>query len=50
MAVVLNRDEQGNLIRKAGVMGVLLVGGEVRPTDPIRVDLPPEPHRPLDRV
>lgn len=50
MAAVLDRDEQGNLIRKAGVMGVVLVGGEVRPTALIRVELPPEPHRPLDRV
>jgi MOSC domain-containing protein YiiM len=28
----------------------VLVGGEVRPGDPIRVTLPPEPHRPLERV
>jgi len=45
MAAVLDRDEQGNLIRKAGVMG-----GEVRPGDPIRVELPPEPHRRLEPV
>jgi len=50
MAAVLDRDEQSNLIRKAGVMSIVLVGGEVRPTDPIHVELPPEPHRPLDRV
>lgn len=50
MAAVLDRDERGNLIRKAGVMGIVLIGGEVRPTDPIRVELPPEPHQPLDRV
>jgi MOSC domain-containing protein YiiM len=31
-------------------MGVVLMGGEVRPGDPIRVTLPPEPHRPLERV
>jgi len=37
-------------LRKAGIMGVVLVGGEVRPGDPIRVTLPPEPHRPLERV
>lgn len=46
----LGRDEQGGLIRKAGVMGIVLVGGEVRPGDPIRVTLPPGPHRPLERV
>lgn len=50
MAAVLDRDERGNLIRKAGVMGVVLAGGEVRPGDPIHVELPPEPHRSLERV
>lgn len=50
MAAVLDRDAAGNLIRKAGVMGVVLAGGEVRPADPIGVVLPPEPHKPLEPV
>jgi hypothetical protein len=50
MEAVLDRDEQGQLIRKAGVMGVVLVGGEVRLGDPIDVVLPSEPHRPLEPV
>jgi MOSC domain-containing protein YiiM len=50
MAAVLARDEPGNLIRKAGVMAIVLEGGEVRPGDPIIVELPPEPHRPLKTV
>jgi MOSC domain-containing protein YiiM len=50
MAAVLDRDEAGRLVRKAGVMGVVVEGGEVRPGDPIRVELPPEPHRPLEPV
>jgi MOSC domain-containing protein YiiM len=50
MAATLDRDPDGNLIRKAGVMGVVLEGGEVRAGDPIRVELPPEPHRPLEPV
>jgi MOSC domain-containing protein YiiM len=50
MAAVLGRDEHGNLIRKAGVMGIVLAGGEVRPGDRIRIELPPEPHRPLHPV
>ena len=50
MAATLGRDEHGNLIRKAGVMGIVLAGGELRPGDPIRVELPPEPHRPLRPV
>ena len=47
MAAVLGRDEHGRLIRKAGVMGIVLIGGMVRPGDPIRVELPPEPWRSL---
>ncbi|REF37132.1 MOSC domain-containing protein [Thermasporomyces composti] len=47
---VLLRGEDGRIIRKAGIMGVVRTGGEVRPGDPIKVELPPEPHRPLDRV
>ena len=47
MEATLGRDEQGRLIRKAGVMGIVLAGGTVRPGDPIRVELPPEPRRPL---
>ncbi|MGH8066395.1 MAG: MOSC domain-containing protein [Candidatus Entotheonellia bacterium] len=50
MAAVLDRDAQGQLIRKAGVMGVVLASGEVQPTDPIRVELPPEPHQLLEPV
>ena len=47
---VVGRDEDGNVVRKAGVMSIVQAGGVVRPGDPITVDLPPEPHRPLDRV
>lgn len=50
MAAVLGRDEHGNLIRKAGVMGTVVTGGEVRPGDRIRVSLPPEPYQRLERV
>ncbi|MGI8551516.1 MAG: MOSC domain-containing protein [Dehalococcoidia bacterium] len=50
MAATLAQDEQGNLIRKAGVMGIVLAAGEVRPGDPIHVDPPPEPHRSLKPV
>jgi MOSC domain-containing protein YiiM len=31
-------------------MGIVLSGGNVRPADPIRVELPPEPHQPLEPV
>ena len=50
MDAVLDRDEGGNLVRKAGVMGVVTAGGVVRPGDPVYAHLPPGPHIRLDRV
>ena len=50
MKAVLDRDADGELVRKSGVMGVVLAGGEVRPGDPIEVELPAEPHVPLAPV
>jgi MOSC domain-containing protein YiiM len=47
MAATLDRDADGNLIRKAGVMSIVLADGDVRPGDAVRVELPPTPHRPL---
>lgn len=50
MGATLERAADGSLIRKAGIMAVVVEGGEVRPGDPIRVELPPDPHRPLAPV
>ena len=50
MAATLARDAEGNLIRKAGIMGIVLADGEVREGDPIRVELPPPPHQKLEPV
>ncbi len=50
MQATLERDADGNLTRKAGIMGVVLTGGEIRVGDPIGVELPPLPHRPLAPV
>lgn len=50
MEAVLDQDEDGNLVDKAGVMGIVVADGEVSVGDEIRVELPPEPHRPLERV
>jgi MOSC domain-containing protein YiiM len=50
MAATLDRDPAGNLVRKAGVMGVVLEAGDIRPGDPIEVELPPEPRRKLGPV
>jgi hypothetical protein len=47
MAAVLDRAADGSLIRKAGIMGVVLVGGDVRAGDAITVDRPDGPPRPL---
>ncbi len=49
-AAVLGRDAEGRLVRKAGIMGVVVAGGLVRPGDAIHVTLPPGPHRRLERV
>jgi MOSC domain-containing protein YiiM len=50
MAAVLDRDDEGRLIRKAGVMSVVRAGGEVRPGDAILVELPVGEHRRLEPV
>jgi MOSC domain-containing protein YiiM len=50
MAATLDRGADGELVRKAGIMGIVLAPGEVRPGDPIAVELPPAPHRALAPV
>ena len=45
MAATLDRAGDGALVRKAGVMAIVLDGGEVRPGDPVIAELPPTPHR-----
>ena len=50
MAAVLDRGRDGNLIRKAGVMGIVVAAGQVAAADKIRVELPPKPHNRLDPV
>lgn len=50
LAAVLDRGPQGEVIRKSGIMGIVVAGGVVRPGDAIEVVLPPPPHRPLERV
>lgn len=46
----LDHDEEGNLIRKAGVMGIVLAGGDVFPNDLIRVEYPEGEFRSLQPV
>jgi len=50
LAAVLDRDSMGNLIRKAGIMGVVLAGGKVKPGDVIEAELPPLPYLRLEKV
>jgi MOSC domain-containing protein YiiM len=50
MAATLGRDANGNLVRKAGVMAVVLTGGEIWPNDTIEAVMPIVPHRPLAPV
>jgi hypothetical protein len=50
MAAVLGRDEQGNLIRKAGVMGIVVTSVEVRAGDIIGIELPAQGCRRLEPV
>ena len=50
LGVVVHRAEDGTVVRRAGIMAVVTVGGVVAPGDAIRVTLPDGPHRSLEPV
>ncbi len=50
MAAVLDRDAEGRLVRKAGIMAVVVASGEVAPGDEVGIVLPPAPHYTLRPV
>jgi hypothetical protein len=50
MAATLERSAGGKLIRKAGIMAVVIAGGQVSPGNAIRIELPAQPHQPLAPV
>ena len=50
MAAVLDRDEHGGLVRKSGVMAIVVAAGEVRAGDAIGIELPAGRRIALDRV
>jgi MOSC domain-containing protein YiiM len=50
MAAVLDRDAEGRVARKAGVMAVVVTAGDVSPGDAVAVTLPAGPHRALRPV
>ena len=49
-SAVLERSPNGDLIRKAGAMGIVVLGGHVETGDLIQVRLPPGPPIPLQPV
>ncbi|MBM3609169.1 MAG: MOSC domain-containing protein [Alphaproteobacteria bacterium] len=50
MQAVLDRDAHGALVRKSGVMGIVISGGEIHAGDAIRIETPAQPHRKLEPV
>lgn len=50
MEATIERDPNRGLVRKAGVMGIVIVGGDVAAGDAIGVELPPGPHEVLKPV
>ncbi|MEO8683439.1 MAG: MOSC domain-containing protein [Devosia sp.] len=50
LANVVGKADNGEIIRRAGIMSIVLAGGEVHEGDAIGVELPPAPHRKLERV
>ncbi|MEM7019010.1 MAG: MOSC domain-containing protein [Pseudomonadota bacterium] len=50
MAAVLDRDEHGGLIRRAGIMGIVLKSGVVNIGDRIEIVLPSGPYKVLGPV
>ena len=50
MAALIRRDAAGRLVRRAGVMAVVLTAGEVLAGGSIRVELPDGEARPLEPV
>ena len=47
---MITKDQEGNLIRKTGVMTTVLEGGIVKPNDKIEVVLPKKPYHKLEVV
>jgi MOSC domain-containing protein YiiM len=46
-AAVLERTVEGKVLRKSGIMGIVLASGVVRPGDAIRTEYPREPFKAL---
>jgi len=47
---VVYKNKDGKIVRRAGVMGIILIGGIIRPNDEIIMELPPKPHHSLEYI
>jgi MOSC domain-containing protein YiiM len=50
LKVATGRDENEQVVLKAGIMGVVTTGGVIRSGDTIEVEVPATPHHALERV
>jgi MOSC domain-containing protein YiiM len=50
MVVMLGRDAEGGVVRKSGVMAIVISSGDVKAGDAIMVELPMGQPRPLEPV
>lgn len=50
LKAVLQKDEDGTIIRKAGIMSVVLKGGKINVGDTIEIEFPEKPHKNLEPV
>jgi MOSC domain-containing protein YiiM len=50
LKVAIGRDQNGQVLFKAGIMSVVTTGGIIRTGDTIEVELPAPPHQGLERV
>ena len=50
MKTLIEKDDDGCIIRKSGVMGIVIAGGTVLPGDGLRVELPEGEHVALEVV
>ena len=50
LKAVIGYNFDGSIVRKAGIMGIVISGGIIKPNDQIKTTLPPKPHQKLDRV
>ena len=50
LGAVLDKTPDGELIRKSGVMAIVISGGIIKPNDFIKIQFPEEPYNKLERV